>query len=284
VRLVECADQVGARIGQRETLAVALVRLAQGERGVAGGGVGLHRHQVLGVGAVRRLEQHAGRMPLAALRRGERPGSVVQCQRDASGQGRIALPGGDMARERQLGERFAEPFLQRGGRRGRVEPGQGIGLDLGRRLPLHELALAFVQRCQRVVAFRQRAHRVPDAEERTDEVVDPGRQLDQQRGFGGGIERVGCRPGATQPCAEAGIGGIERLQEGCVQHSQAVALVELFETQPVGEREHRRAVAVAGEAAGRGVRPCPGHNDSAVPLHAARRGHAPAVADCPPAG
>ena len=89
MRLIECADEIGARVGQRETLAAPDVTLAQSEAVHAVARLALDGNQPHVVELARRLEQYAGPVQCLAFRCMRGPRRVTQRQIDAVGMRRV---------------------------------------------------------------------------------------------------------------------------------------------------------------------------------------------------
>ena len=174
VRLVERADQVGAAIGQLESVALAQVLRGMLRKAILGFAV--NRDQPHVVELSRRLEQHAGAVLLASLGTRRSPrcvargGFELRCMRCF-----VLQPVAHLSCKLQFRERPAEQLLS-----------QCIRVDAGgvfhfvQRTPLHELALHRVKRCKLVVFLRERAGLRFDAEELRQEILDLRRERDQQ--------------------------------------------------------------------------------------------------------
>src|SRR5437773_1690628 len=176
VRLVERADQVGAAIGQLESVAMAQVLRGMLRKAILGFAV--NRDQPHVVELPRRLEQHAGAVLLASLGTRRSPrcvargGFALRCMRCF-----VLQPLAHLLCKLQFRERATEdPILDRL----RVNRSYFFRLDLVQGTPLHELALHRVERRKLVVFFRERAGLGFDAEELRQEILDVRSERDQQ--------------------------------------------------------------------------------------------------------
>src|SRR5207302_6705009 len=93
VRLVERADEIGARVGQRETFAPPGVTLAQSEAVHAVARLALDGNQPHVVELARRLEQYAGLVQCLAFRRMRGPRRVTEREIDVIGVRRVCTLG-----------------------------------------------------------------------------------------------------------------------------------------------------------------------------------------------
>ena len=256
VGLVERAAQVGAEVGERETLASAQVAGLDGEHAhavlVVLAGVA---EQALRIDLAGQLEQHVAGMAVPARLGGHCPravaarhgeslaGGVARCGRGAV-VGLGALPVEHGARERQLVERLADQRFDLVQRRVGVEAGEFARRQL-HRLAFDELQLDLVERVERAVRIAQRGERVVDAEQPADEGVDVRAELDQQRRLVAGGERrsgigglcAGRLTRAFEPLRERGVARAQRRDEGRVDAAQSFGRVQVFEAQSVGEVE-----------------------------------------------
>ena len=217
VRLVQRPGEIGARIGERE--AVAMAQVLEPMLREATAAVGVHRHEAHVIELLRRLEQHARAMLRLARGRGDRPGRVTRGKLQLPCVRRLVLqPRAHLAREVELG---GEPGCRR------IELLQIGRLHLVHGAPLHELALHRIQRRKLVVACGERARLGFDAEELGDEIFYMRRERDEQLRFRGAGGRL--RAGSDQLVGERAIGFAEVSDEGAIEPNQALALVQVGE-------------------------------------------------------
>src|SRR5438874_12023112 len=117
IRFVERADEIGARIGEREAFAMAQV--LESVRSEAAARVRMHGHEAHVIELLRCLEKHAGAVLRLAGGRARGPGGVARSELELVRVARfIREPCRHLARELELAELAAE---QRGGGRLRIE-------------------------------------------------------------------------------------------------------------------------------------------------------------------
>src|SRR6185312_4071434 len=113
IRLVERAEEVGAGIGEGETVARTVMLLGQAQHRDAVDELALDRDEMLHIELVRHLEEDSAAMRLAARRRERRPGGVVRGERQRLAMLRLGLePGGNVAGEGEFGQRLTEERLE----------------------------------------------------------------------------------------------------------------------------------------------------------------------------
>ncbi len=184
----------------------------------------------------RDLEQHPVLHMLAAGRRVQRPGSVLQGEVEFGGVIRfVGQPLRDRHGVGDLVEFSGENLLQPGFESGAVERCRLVRLDLVAGAALHEMALDRVQRRKLVMACGERAEFRPDAEQLGEKVIEVRRDLEDQRRFGLGVERRGIFPRGREPRFQRRVGGAEKIEKGGVELFEAGAAVEFGE----GEAERR---------------------------------------------
>ena len=246
--MVERTDQVEAAVGQRKTFAMTQQRSRQLHARNAVDNFGLDRHEMFRIELVRHLEQRTVAMALLAV-------GIVQCPRGVTGEcldlrRRLIdlelrtdeITDGKCERKLTVlqipGRKRCKVDVRRNRRRDAVavQRRRDIGLDGAGDVALHEQPLAVVERRQPVVPAAQLSNRRRDTKQGTDEILKRPCQLDQEVRFvlGGELVRRGSRrhqtgmnPGVDiqQPCGEYGIDAAE-----------TVAVVEIVEAEPVGER------------------------------------------------
>ena len=264
--MIERAGEIGAGIGQRETVARTAQRARQLEHGHAVHHFGFDRNEMVRVDLVRQLEQHAGLVQRLALRRVRRPGGIARGEiergvrrrarfrasvrrahfkrvaalaaRFARQRGIVCFglhPGIDAFGETQFGEFAADQGFELAPQSRSVETRGLIGAVFLGGAPLHEQSLDRVERRQRVMTRPQRLHLMGDAEELGDERVQHRRELDDELRF----RLAGCllrrRARRHQPAVQLRILDLEKIHEAAVQAHQAVAVVKVRE--PQSERE-----------------------------------------------
>jgi len=153
-----------------------------------------------------------------------------------------------MAGEGQIRERLAKQRLELRGQCWPVLARRLLGGDLARRLALHELALAGVQRRQRVVARLQGAHLGADAEQLADEVLQIRPKADQQLAVSLVVQRSGLRPTGEQPLGKRLIARGQPVQERLIQPGQAGVVIKNF------GRQTKRKMQRSGHDRGHGER------------------------------
>ncbi len=121
-----------------------------------------------------------------------------------------------------------------------VERRRGIGLDGARDVALHEEPLAVVERCQAAVTAAQICNLFADAEQGADEILEWPRQLDQQIRF-----VFGCQPFRRSACRhqarmDIDVGFAQPGDERGVETAQSLAIVEVIEAEPEGDRRGQR--------------------------------------------
>src|SRR6185436_5029221 len=141
VSLVQGANQVGARIRQRKTMASANVGERVDRDAVLK--MSLYRHQALKVEFPGYLEQHARSMLVLSLRCMHGPGRVAQSRIEPVRVGAFILePCHDLTGELQFAEAGVKPGDELRFEPRAVEPGGSRGLIGVDRLALHEQPLA----------------------------------------------------------------------------------------------------------------------------------------------
>ncbi len=245
--MIERAAEIEAMVGERETLAMAQHRPRQAHTRDAVDDLGFDRNQMLEVELVRHFEERSVMVTALALGMVQRPGGILG-ERGDLGRRRLDLE----LRTDQLAHTQCEsqfPRFQAGGlerqtdiRRdcGAIERRRRFGLDGACDVALHEEPLAVVERRQRGVACAQRRRLGRDTEQRPDEVLERPRQLDQQVGFVLCREPVGRGAGRQQAPIGVGIGVLQPGHEDGVQSRQSLAIVEVVEAEPEGDRWGQR--------------------------------------------
>ena len=238
IGVVERAGGIEALVGQREALAVTQHRPRQLHARDAVDHLGLDRHQMLEVELVRHLEQRPVAVPPLAVGAVQRPGGILRQRLDLGCRLVDLELGADQAAHLDGEGEF--PRLDTVGRIGAdIDRGlraHRIGLDRARDVALHEQPLAVVERRELRIAAAQAGDVARDAEQFADEILERSRHLDQQVGLILGRQRL--RRGARRHQTGVHV-GIRRLQPGgeCrVEAAEALAVIEVVEAQPEGER------------------------------------------------
>jgi len=240
VRLVEGADQVGARVGQREAPALAGMVAGKRERRHLAALDRHERHELHRVELARRPEQHSVAVRGAAFRRLRGPRRVTQRQVERLGVARLVLlPGGQRVRERDFipaaDDRRPDERLELRPERRAVERGRRLALVGVRRLALDEQALDRVERRERVLRRLERPDLVLHAEECRHEILDVGTQRDHQVPLGPVAERAGRLPRLAQATGQRRVGAFQVVEEQAVDAGRPLGRVKVGEREPVGE-------------------------------------------------
>ncbi len=196
VGLVEGANQVGAGVGERETVAMVQPLAGHARDGHAVPRDRLGRHQMSGVDLARRSKNDVAGVPFPAGRRVERPGGVAEGEVEGAGVGPlVGQPLHDLGGVSDLVQRRAQVGGERPFQRRTIEPcGRLRRVRLGR-AALHEQALAGIERREAQVAGRRRPQFGLDTEQTGEKAVEMRRQRQQQFRFLLGIQRFGRRAG-----------------------------------------------------------------------------------------
>ena len=122
-------------------------------------------------------------------------------------------------------------------KRSAIERLRDVGLVRVHRLALDEQTLHRVERRELVVPGLERAHFGLDAEQRRDEVFEMRPERDQELRLGLALQRirVGARRGEAR--RKYRIRRLQMVDESTVDTRRPVALIEIGENEPVGERQ-----------------------------------------------
>ena len=246
--MVQRPHQIEALVGEGKALAMAQHRPRQLHARHTVDDLGLEWNEMLEVELVRHLEQRPVLMPALALGMMQRPGGVAR-QRLCLGRRRFDLE----FRPDQLtdGEREGQfpgfqPLVERDGKvhglrdGGAIQSGRHLGLDGAGDVALHEEALAVVERRQPDMAGTERRRFAGNPEQHPDKILERPRQLDQQIGLVLGGHRVRCGARRQQAGMHVDVGLLQPFDEGGIQADQSVAIVEVTEARPEGDRRGQR--------------------------------------------
>ena len=243
VRLVERSAQVGARIRERE--AIALTQVGRVDR-MDGDAVLVGRARVfeqrVGVDLAGVAEQHAVAVHALTVTGLNRPRAVTHRGVQAGVGLLVLLPVDDGARERELLERSADPAFDLHTCGIGVESVQCVGRIGEQCLAFDELPLRLVQRREFLVAGAKMVGGGLDAEQRRDEGVDRRSKVDQEVRFVLGRECI--RAARLRRCARGdqtivrcGVARGEPGQVGLIEGGEPLAAVEILETQSEAEAQ-----------------------------------------------
>ena len=229
--------EIGARVGQRKTVATADMFRLDGEGGDALGLMFLRmRHQILRVELGGRFEQHTGVNVFAASLGVQRPGGVAHSEiKGLLIRCFVLEPRFHMLGVSELTERATETDRQLRFQCTPVERGGCVGFVPGRRLALHELALDVINRGELIVTTGQRQHLVGDTEEPRDKTIQMRSNVKNQRRliFFRKRSRIGA-PGC-KAISERRIGQGKLRAKSGIDFEQAVALIKVGEGEAVGK-------------------------------------------------